>query len=149
MNRLLTLIVRTDTSASGMLVGFWTMVWGIWLLLPFDLFTDIGVYRNLASLAPEWLWGIVAVLLGGSIIGSIAGHHRQSWLALVTFCWYIFIGVQVYQAVGIQATAVPLALVMAAASAWAHLQLRLGLAHSHCRYTEVCPYYQGVKDEDE
>lgn len=64
----MSLIKRLDdpiNAASTSLIGAYTFVWGFYVALPFwDVFTSAPVFHPLLSLAPEYFWGLLAILCG-------------------------------------------------------------------------------------
>lgn len=52
------------------------MFWGIWLLLPHDVFERAPLYFRMWQIAPEWAWGGWATICGFMIIVSII---KSNW----------------------------------------------------------------------
>lgn len=51
--------------AAVVLLGIYTVVWGIWVANPFwDVFTRAELYGVLATVAPEIFWGLLAMTCG-------------------------------------------------------------------------------------
>lgn len=71
------------------LLGIFTMVWGAWLANPFwTVFTQAPLYNYMASFAPEWAWGGIAVAVGVVIC---YGAVQRSYRALTTGAGVAFI----------------------------------------------------------
>lgn len=81
------------------LISFYTFLWGAWALIPeWSLFGQGKSYQFIASIAPEWAWGLVAVVFGLLVIlGAVkrsfkimyAGAHLSFyfWLVLAIGFW--------------------------------------------------------------
>lgn len=58
------------------LLGYLTLLWGIWIVNPlWHVFDSSRVYNKALELAPEWAWGTWAVVCG---LGLIAAVHMRS-----------------------------------------------------------------------
>lgn len=59
-------------------LGLYTIVWGLWLIMPmWDVFTVAPLFNQMASIAPEWVWGTVALVSGMSIsYGALKPSYR-------------------------------------------------------------------------
>lgn len=67
--------------AAVILLGIYTVVWGIWLANPFwTVFTQAPIYSALAQLAPEVCWGILAITCG---LVTIYGAIKRKYGPLV------------------------------------------------------------------
>lgn len=71
------------------LLGIFTVVWGFWIANPFwTVFTQAPLYDYMAALAPEWVWGGIAITAGVVIcIGAV----KRSYRALTTGAGVAFI----------------------------------------------------------
>lgn len=71
------------------------IVWGIWLLLPFETFDGQEVYTALKSIAPETLWGALVLGLGlGHLIAIAYGTAKWRRHFILAACmFWIFISV--------------------------------------------------------
>lgn len=65
---------------ASIILGILTNFWGIWLLLPHDVFDTASVYSRMDQFAPEWAWGLWAFFCGLSVIVSIL-KSNWCWLA--------------------------------------------------------------------
>lgn len=63
------------------LLGIYTVVWGFWLASPFwTVFPQAPLYSEMAGIAPEWVWGAVAIVCGAFIC---YGAMKRSYEALI------------------------------------------------------------------
>lgn len=62
------------------IVGLYTFIWGLWIANPAtDVFAAAEIYSALFAVAPEALWGCVAIVCGLLIIyGAIARRYNPS-----------------------------------------------------------------------
>ncbi|UVK60896.1 membrane protein [Streptomyces phage JimJam] len=82
---------KTDEIARGLrkpintaaisIMGAYTFVWGLWLALPWATFDRSPIYKRMDTLAPELVWGPVAMLIG---LLMLRGVWKQSYRALHT-----------------------------------------------------------------
>lgn len=80
---------KTDQLARGLrkpinaaaisIMGVYTFVWGLWLTLPWDTFGRSPIYEMMNTLAPELVWGIVAMFIG---ILMLYGVFKMGYTAL-------------------------------------------------------------------
>lgn len=79
---LLRLLQRTDPTLAELLSGVLALGWGAWLLLPGVTFGVAPIYDAMATIAPEWLWGLV-VACGGliQVTNVLRGALRARWFA--------------------------------------------------------------------
>ncbi len=72
-------------------IGWMAIAWGLWLLSPFwDTFTSSPTFLAMAKVAPEDIWGALALALGLTVLGaSCLGWKRVEIGALfgLTFGW--------------------------------------------------------------
>lgn len=75
---------------TSMIMGFLTMFWGLWLLLPWRVFDTAPLFYRLSDLAPEVAWGVLA-LTGGAMVICSAFKGSFKWLvvslSLVSWHW--------------------------------------------------------------
>lgn len=58
-------LVKPINGASVVIIASYTFVWGFWVFNTiWDVFTRAPLYSELASVAPEWAWGLTAVVVG-------------------------------------------------------------------------------------
>lgn len=64
---------------AALILGIFTMIWGIWIANPFwTVFDKADVYSWLSSVAPESFWGSLGMLCGFFIIFGIIRHTYAS-----------------------------------------------------------------------
>ena len=68
--RLRNIIVHADTEPVGLIMGLYTLSWGLILLLPAKTFANPS-YARMESIAPEDVWGVFIVLLGCVILYGV------------------------------------------------------------------------------
>lgn len=69
-------------SAIALITGLYTLVWGLWVVNPFwDVFTRAPLFHALNTVAPEIVWGAVAVLCGMFMVWGVV---KQSWRSLTS-----------------------------------------------------------------
>lgn len=96
-DKLVTALLQPINPSAVILLGFYTVVWGLWVANPFwTVFTQAALYSVLAQVAPEVFWGCLAIFCGSITIygawkrrygpltrgAAIAGWH---WLMIATF----------------------------------------------------------------
>lgn len=93
---------KTDQAARGLrkpintaaisIMGVYTFVWGLWLVLPWSTFNHGPMYEMMATLAPEITWGLVAMTIGAVIIwGVISQTYRALLRGALTGFYYWFV----------------------------------------------------------
>lgn len=89
---------------------FLTFGWGAWIVMPWDTFHTSPSYKVLSFIAPEWLWGATALLIGTCRINGLVFDNYPLrifaagagcgiwWTTWVGIAWYEWrsIGVPVY-----------------------------------------------------
>jgi hypothetical protein len=96
---------KTDEIARGMrkpintaaisIMGAYTFVWGLWLALPWATFDKSVAYGLMSNLAPEPVWGVVAMVIGALILWGVGSQTYKSLLqgALGGFYyWFVLTG---------------------------------------------------------
>jgi hypothetical protein len=85
--------MKYDTRLLEISLAFMSLVWGAWLLLPFDVFTSSSSFTNMGVL-PEWVWGITMTSLAlcnlYTLWGNTSEYIRARLLQLSSSIW-IFI----------------------------------------------------------
>ena len=75
------------------LLGIYTVVWGLWIANPWwDVFPTATLYSQMALIAPEWVWGGIAIAAGivviiGAMVRSFGALTRGSGVAFLH--WFI------------------------------------------------------------
>ena len=60
------------------IIGFITLLWGGWVMMPWTVFTHSSIYTTLALIAPEIAWGIISFISGLLIIvGALVKCHPK------------------------------------------------------------------------
>ena len=78
--RLAEAMLKPVNPALVILLGVFTVVWGIWVGNPFwDVFTRAALY-SVMNFMPEWTWGLIAVVSG---IAICYGAIRRSTKSLI------------------------------------------------------------------
>jgi hypothetical protein len=68
------------------------VLWGLWILNPFEnTFKITTAYRVMASIAPEWVWGTVILLIGIFQLVVIFTPNLRLRLASSVACLFVFI----------------------------------------------------------
>ncbi len=60
-------------------MAIYTFLWGVWLASPFwNVFNHAALYRVLAGLAPEYVWGIAGAIVGFIMVWGVVKHSYSS-----------------------------------------------------------------------
>jgi len=80
---------KTDEIARGLrkpintaaisIMGTYTLVWGLWLAMPWATFNRSPIYEMMNTLAPELVWGLAAMGIG---LMMLHGVFKMSYNAL-------------------------------------------------------------------
>jgi len=59
------------------LLGIYTVVWGLWIANPFwDVFSTAPLYSAMANIAAEYIWGGIAIAAGiVTIVGAVVRNY--------------------------------------------------------------------------
>lgn len=74
-------LLRPMNPHGASLLGFMTLMWGLWIIMPFwRAFDTAAVYSKALEFAPEWAWGTWSTLCG---LGLIIAVFKKSthWLS--------------------------------------------------------------------
>ena len=66
LKRMMWKIALTDTTPVESITAVQSMLFGLWLILPFDTFDSGSVFDIMGQIAPETTWGILMTILGVS-----------------------------------------------------------------------------------
>lgn len=67
--------------AAVIILGIYTIVWGAWVANPlWEVFSHAPLYAKMATFAPEWAWGLLAIAMGAM---TVYGAVRRYYPALV------------------------------------------------------------------
>lgn len=94
-------VLQPINTAAISIMGVYTVLWGIWVASPFwDAFERAEAFSIMAHVAPEHVWGVVALIVGcimirgvmkrsyrALTIGALAGFFQ--W---ITVCGFFFFG---------------------------------------------------------
>lgn len=73
---------RPINKAAISIMGVFTLIWGFWVANPFwDVFTTAPLFHVMAAIAPEWVWGVAAIIVGAVMIWGVI---RMSYRSLKT-----------------------------------------------------------------
>lgn len=87
--------------ALWIILGSYTMMWGLWLLSPWwEVFSPrAGLYSKMHEFMPEWAWGLHAFLIGIAILYGIIAHWpRGLWWGHIagTYHWALIGGLYLF-----------------------------------------------------
>ena len=75
------------------ILGVYTILWGLWIVSPYwTVFTQAPLFGAMDSIAPEYVWGLIAVAAGCVIShGALKPRYRNiQWGSFVAFFhWFI------------------------------------------------------------
>lgn len=66
LKRMMWKIALTDTTPVESITAVQSMLFGLWLILPFDTFDSGSVFDIMSKIAPEVFWGVLMTILGVS-----------------------------------------------------------------------------------
>jgi hypothetical protein len=74
---LATVLLRPLNPALIIILGVYTIVWGLWVANPFwEVFSSAELYGALSHIAPEWFWGCLAITAGTvTVYGAVKRHY--------------------------------------------------------------------------
>lgn len=65
-------LFKPINKAAISIMGAFTVLWGLWVCNPFwTVFTQAPLFQVMAFVAPEWVWGIAAVIVGISMLYGV------------------------------------------------------------------------------
>lgn len=76
--------------------GISKILCGIWLMLPFSTFYGTPIYTSMASVLPEWSWGLAMVIIGAIhlyILGYSNSLTLRTRMALFAIMFWIFLAI--------------------------------------------------------
>lgn len=88
-------ILRPLNPTLIIVLGVYTVLWGLWILIPLWMVFPLAPhYAIMAALAPEWFWGVIAIVAGCfTIHGALRPKYRNlKWGAIVGFFHWTTIG---------------------------------------------------------
>lgn len=113
-----------------LLLGLYTLAFGLTLALPNDTLAASTSFRMLAEIAPESVWSGVVLLAGfGGVISLLYGRRVGRLTALMgTFAWWGFMSILAGLSSAWVSTGVGAFGLMSMASAWAYWRVSRGTA---------------------
>lgn len=88
-------ILRPINTAAIMIMGVYTVFWGLWVASPFwDVFSRAPVYHYFMIL-PETFWGIVAITAGVIMVYGVLerSYHSLTTGSMIGFLHWLVISV--------------------------------------------------------
>lgn len=89
-------LLRPINPAASIILGVYTVLWGMWVASPFwSAFAHVSYYSVMAHLAPEWVWGLIGIFCGGLMIyGAVRRTYREltNGAGTIALFWF-FIGI--------------------------------------------------------
>jgi hypothetical protein len=65
-------LFKPINKAAISIMGVFTVLWGLWVANPmWAVFTQAPIFHIMAFLAPEWAWGIAAILVGITMLWGV------------------------------------------------------------------------------
>lgn len=122
-----TLFVITKHSEIGeFILGLFAAFWGLWLLFPFWETFSLPVFSAFLACAPEWVWGLVSLLLG--LFTIIAAGTRcyilRKIMVFLHIAFWVFVAIM-FAFASPENTAVPIYTMLAVYSFWRYVKLIL------------------------
>jgi hypothetical protein len=77
-DRFIDALFRPINTSAVILLGVYTVLWGLWMANPaWQTFSVSGTYSQMERVAPEWAWGLVALVCGACVIyGAIKPSYK-------------------------------------------------------------------------
>lgn len=128
MNRLARAILTPVSQATIVIVGTYTTVWGLWLANPFwDVFNKAELYTQLALVAPEFVWGIIAIVCGVGIVFGALKPSRNTLIFAAAIAFVHWLVIAMFYFLGdIYSTGGVTSLTFAVLSAYIYLNTKMG-----------------------
>jgi hypothetical protein len=77
-------------------LGIYTVLWGLWIINPlWSVFPQAPLYSAMAAIAPEYVWGAIAIISGATTIrGAIKPSYYNIQLgSFIAFFHWLVIGI--------------------------------------------------------
>lgn len=119
--------------AAVIILGIYTVVWGLWVANPFsDAFDNAVVYHSLASHFPEYFWGLVAVAVGlVTVYGAVKRKYRPLVRGAAVAClFWLIIAIFYFIADWTDVGGIT-ALIFAVYSGFIYLNIRVNFKDDH------------------
>lgn len=93
MKRMVWKIVTTDTTPVETITAVQSMLFGMWMLLPFETFDSGGVFNTMAMIAPESAWGVVMAVVGAYQLYAVHSRKigRRIWITRIMLPIWIIV----------------------------------------------------------
>lgn len=127
LERIKASMMNPINTSAVIILGVFTISWGLFVIAPWwDVFSTAQLYEYLHFLAPEWVWGAVAIVAGSIISWGVIKNSYKS-LALGSWIGFIhwFLISVLYFAGDWQNTGGITVLAFAIYSAYVHLNLKI------------------------
>jgi hypothetical protein len=85
-------LLKPINTAAIVLLGGYTILWGIWVGNPFwTVFTQAKLYSVLSGVAPEYFWGALAIVVGTmTVFGAVKRSYRSLVIGASVVGWHWF-----------------------------------------------------------
>lgn len=134
MKKITKILFHYDWEIVEVIGASFKIVWGIWLLLPFQTFYGTVVYDALSTVTTEKGWGLFILILGSihlaAIINGVIKYRR--FMLMIGCMFWVFITV-VFAITRIGSGLVPMTMVLSFFLAVNYL--RLGIPDLFSRFT--------------
>lgn len=127
------LLRKPINKAAIIFLGFYTTLWGLWVVNPFwHVFTTAPLFKDMLNFAPEWAWGIVALIAGAVIIyGAIKRTYNPLIRgALVGSIYWLIVAIFYFMG-DWQNTGGITSLTFAVYSSFVYLNIKVNKQHGH------------------
>jgi hypothetical protein len=76
-------------NAISLITGLYTLLWGLWVINPYwEVFSRAPLFNALNSVAPEYVWGFIALVTGTFMVWGVLKHSAKS-LGRGTFIGFV------------------------------------------------------------
>lgn len=88
-------LLKPINPAVIVVLGVYTLFWGVWIMLPFPVFTHAMAFELMSQYGTELLWGGIAISAGLIIVrGALKPVYWNIEIgALVAFFFWLIIGI--------------------------------------------------------
>jgi hypothetical protein len=80
LNSLARELLHPVSKGTTILLSFYTILWGLWVVNPWwEVFSSADLYKGMREVAPEWVWGLFAVVCGmASLVTSVDNRYPRT-----------------------------------------------------------------------
>ena len=85
-------VLQPINTAAISIMGVYTVLWGFWVANPWwFVFQSAAAYQSMEHIAPEFVWGLVAVIVGTFMIRGVVSRSYKALVigALSGFFYWI------------------------------------------------------------